>query len=372
MPLKFPPSSEVRIRNSSEINSQYTYRDFPQDYSIDHQTLPPHQTDESVGKVLPHKKRITKKLTIQHQQLNGLPSTNTPSADFSFFNDSHEVPEDIVLENGLVGATAPNFHCQLCGQPFDSQYTFFTHLKSHYETPREEVQQVVEKLPETVVSEKPPSLPLDSPGMPEDNMEFSDTEDMLEGIRNVVDKVQESGDEVEALTKEATSDLWFPNQTEPPQQPQVNSASSPQPQPSSPTDNIEGILEIAELYSRKTPSPQPTIRVRKFQSKVFESDSDSVEELPNMRLPRKKTHACDVCHKDFNSLNALKYHYLSHTGERAHTCSVCRKSFFAQSALKSHMRLHTGWSFYFFQNLNFSNKKHNPQVRSLTSVISAK
>ncbi|KAL5280767.1 hypothetical protein ACFFRR_004651 [Megaselia abdita] len=304
VPLKFPPNSEVRIRNSSEINSQY-YRGFPQDYTIDHQNL----TDESVGKILPHKKRITKKLT----------------ADFSFFNDSHEVPEDIVLENGLVGAPAPNFHCQLCGHPFDSQYTFFTHLKTHYETsPREVLVESVDKLPETTVLEKAMS--------PEDNIEFSDPEDMLEGIRNVVDKVQESGDEVEALTKEV-SVSWFPD-TEPQSQPTPLTQIEPPPV-SQEDPNLEGILE---LY--KPPSPQPTIRVRKFQVKVFESDSDSIEELP--RLPRKKTHVCDVCQKEFNSLNALKYHYLSHTGERAHTCSVCRKSFFAQSALKSHMRLHTG------------------------------
>lgn len=264
--------------------------------------------------------------------MSGLPSTSTPSADFSFFNDSHEVPEDIVLENGLVGTPASNFHCQLCGQSFDSQYTFFTHLKTHYETPRETVQQVVDKLPETAVLEKSPSLAMDSPGIPEDNMEFSDTEDMLEGIRNVVDKVQESGDEVEALTKEVS---WFPSTTTEHPPPQVNNPPSPEQE-----TPLERILEIEELYNRKSPSPQPTIRVRKFQSKVFESDSDSVEELP--RIPRKKTHVCDVCQKEFNSLNALKYHYLSHTGERAHTCTVCRKSFFAQSALKSHMRLHTG------------------------------
>lgn len=188
VPLKFPPTSEVRIRNSTEINSQYTYRDFPQDYSIDHQTLPPHPADDSSidtidynrsnsGKVLPHKKRITKKLNIQHQQLTGLPSTNTPSADFSFFNDAQEVPEEM-----LVGTSSPHFHCQLCGQPSDSQYTFFTHLKTHYETSSREDDQV-EKLPETAVLDKPPSLPLDSPGIPENNIEFSDTEDMLEGIR---------------------------------------------------------------------------------------------------------------------------------------------------------------------------------------------
>lgn len=152
-----------------------------------------------------------------------------------------------------------------------------------------------------------------------------------------MDKVQESGDEVEALTKEATSDLWFPNEQEPtsqvpPQQPDI--VNSPD------EENLERILEIEDLY-RKSPSP-PTIRVRKFQSKVIESDSDSMEELPHMRIPKKKTHACTVCQKEFNSLNALKYHCLSHTGERAHTCTVCRKSFFAQSALKSHMRLHTG------------------------------
>lgn len=56
----------------------------------------------------------------------------------------------------------------------------------------------------------------------------------------------------------------------------------------------------------------------------------------------KKYFKCSVCSKLCNSLHLLKYHYLSHTGERPHQCEECGNGFMTNSALKVHMRLHTG------------------------------
>jgi len=59
-------------------------------------------------------------------------------------------------------------------------------------------------------------------------------------------------------------------------------------------------------------------------------------------FPLKKLALCPICGKYLNSSGKLKYHMLTHTGERPHTCSVCGNLFQQAGTLKIHMRIHTG------------------------------
>ena len=56
----------------------------------------------------------------------------------------------------------------------------------------------------------------------------------------------------------------------------------------------------------------------------------------------KRTLACDVCGKQFQSSYNLRTHIRIHTGERPFICAVCDKRFINFSNLRTHMRIHTG------------------------------
>uniref|UniRef100_A0A1I8PBT1 C2H2-type domain-containing protein n=1 Tax=Stomoxys calcitrans TaxID=35570 RepID=A0A1I8PBT1_STOCA len=72
-------------------------------------------------KVLPHKKRISRKLKINHD--DGNLQLNVPLQD-------HKLPH---VEQLVVGAPVQQFRCELCGHVTCSQLDFFAHLKQHYE-----------------------------------------------------------------------------------------------------------------------------------------------------------------------------------------------------------------------------------------------
>uniref|UniRef100_A0A1I8MP39 C2H2-type domain-containing protein n=1 Tax=Musca domestica TaxID=7370 RepID=A0A1I8MP39_MUSDO len=70
-------------------------------------------------KVLPHKKRISRKLKINHSDVDDL-QLNVPLED-------HKLPQMVV--SGAV----QQFRCELCCHVTCSQLDFFSHLKQHYE-----------------------------------------------------------------------------------------------------------------------------------------------------------------------------------------------------------------------------------------------
>ncbi|XP_061400180.1 uncharacterized protein LOC133335543 [Musca vetustissima] len=70
-------------------------------------------------KVLPHKKRISRKLKINHNDVDDL-QLNVPL-------EEHKLPQLV------VGVGGQQFRCELCGHVTCSQLEFFAHLKQHYE-----------------------------------------------------------------------------------------------------------------------------------------------------------------------------------------------------------------------------------------------
>lgn len=79
------------------------------------------------------------------------------------------------------------------------------------------------------------------------------------------------------------------------------------------------------------------------------------------RRPRVQgTFKCKFCEKMLSSNQALKNHYLVHTGERPHVCKICNMSFTQLYNLRAHEYKHTGTSPYKCKTCNkvFSSGAH--------------
>ncbi|XP_014239504.1 zinc finger protein 567-like [Cimex lectularius] len=172
------------------------------------------------------------------------------------FKDSNEEVEDA------------NITCGLCGKLYHKQKTFEAHFAQEH-------QQVEE---------------------------FSEPEDMMEGIRHVVNIQTESPEErIEDKFKN-----WEYPTTDPLQ------ISTPPP-----NENAPLVLKTTYL------------------------DNDEFDE-PGTGKRRKKLTQCPHCPRMFLHRNSLMYHIRSHTGKRPHQCEVCGKGFYTANTLKVHMRMHSG------------------------------
>lgn len=80
----------------------------------------------------------------------------------------------------------------------------------------------------------------------------------------------------------------------------------------------------------------------------------------NRRSKVPGSYQCSFCGKMLSSNQALKNHYLLHTGERPHVCKICNMSFTQLYNLKAHEYRHTGTSPYKCKtcNKNFSSAAH--------------
>ncbi|XP_055837311.1 uncharacterized protein LOC129905769 [Episyrphus balteatus] len=406
-------------------------------------------------KVLPHKKRISKKLK------------NLDKAESSNY-ELQISPESPPRVNRFVVSNGAHYECELCGAISESQVQFFAHLKGHYEpTIVEETECIIERLPtssivagvadEPVIKETehapttnvvpdhrvfsevelnfenfnevveltaqehhqhqqqqqhhhqhdntvpiPTDIKiLDSNRMEyvvqvqepaqvvcnvHEEVEFSDTEDMLEGIRGVVDKVSidDTSNDLDMHPRDISKESWFTNnafngiafkeeiianenfgrrttelmpmpihETDDERKTPMNSIefnNDDDFHDNTTIDNTEGggsseinyptsVQEANESNVKRRGRPKNTIVKKTPKIPHTDDEEESSDEFVENN---KRRYICTKCNREFNSCNALKYHNLSHTGERPHQCEVCGKSFYAQSALKSHMRLHTG------------------------------
>uniref|UniRef100_A0A1B0D2G9 C2H2-type domain-containing protein n=1 Tax=Phlebotomus papatasi TaxID=29031 RepID=A0A1B0D2G9_PHLPP len=101
-----------------------------------------------------------------------------------------------------------------------------------------------------------------------------------------------------------------------------------------PNEKVPQVIPVKEKLRKRRPKAIKESKVNAV------AEEDGAEK--DVKKPVKKTLKCDECQREFNSRNALRYHVLSHTGQRPHQCDVCGKSFYSSSALKVHKRLHTG------------------------------
>ncbi|XP_058807086.1 GDNF-inducible zinc finger protein 1-like [Phymastichus coffea] len=256
-------------------------------------------TTPGLKRTLPHKKRIPRKL--KHQSKKNVIKKESPRSNQSATSDT-------VNKNQML-----TFKCELCGVKLNGQFKFFEHLKSHYEPLKEETKLVNATISKSIIPL--PSLQ-DSTGVETVIEEFSEPEDIMEGIRGVVEETgaqidDDDEDDDQLPDSNTSSSIWTISEVpEPLEQVDVN-------EPISRTEE--------ETITQKPKAKAEPTKKKKSKSKK------STDEL-----------TCPQCDRSFHHKNSLVYHMRSHSGERPHQCEICGKSFFAGSALKVHKRLHSG------------------------------
>lgn len=293
--------------------------------------------------------------------------------------------ETKTLANGRDTSGATKFTCELCGCQAGDQLNFFSHLKLHYEPSCANAEQTSSVIESTIVQRDDISLPVlkienlsneitehDSSTIDDDvdhdefessvemavefptsnmltsndksslidnaNDEFSDTEDMLEGIRSVVDEVQQSVENDLIAIGNNTKD-WFDNhgnltstfdETEARENIDRKHANDLYENITA----IDGIGDDQVVYDESLTQSnilrneldkssnkevvvevKQTLTLREMRENYVEEREENDMESKKSK-GRKKIYVCKVCEKVCNSRNALHYHFLSHSGER--------------------------------------------------------
>ncbi|PSN45391.1 hypothetical protein C0J52_07552 [Blattella germanica] len=369
-------------------------------------------------KSLPHKKRIPRKL--KNLKKAASPSRNIHTKCYKCTKCGEQFSsQSVYAAHRLTHNTSKKmFSCELCGKGFANQLKFFEHLKSHYEPTltvnpgiveqspvakpvsnkekvssmkeESEVKEEREKQPPSVTSlgAIPPPLTCNQCGKTfrrqkafethiniahpkqEEIEEFSEPEDLMEGIRGVVDVGSvDTGDEaeLECLSspvvrglknnndKEwyrdlhaAEADLQEIEEQHHQQQQNHHHLHHHHHHHHQSLDETDNICELCgDMYETKEQLEQH-VRTDHLEFTPDPGGRDEIILSPKRRLAGKRSRrgglhlTCPQCGRMFNHRNSLVYHLRSHSGERPHQCEVCGKSFFAASALKVHMRLHSG------------------------------
>ena len=78
------------------------------------------------------------------------------------------------------------------------------------------------------------------------------------------------------------------------------------------------------------------------QCSYISADTKSLIRHSRLHATIDKPFRCATCGKTFKSVNSLKPHLLTHTGERPFSCSHCEFTCFRKENLTLHLRIHTG------------------------------
>ncbi|XP_056647956.1 zinc finger protein 568-like isoform X2 [Diorhabda carinulata] len=313
-------------------------------------------------KSLPHKKRISRKL--KKNSVTSVKKIICNLCEQSFSSNDEFAQHEMLCQTTITPVNPANaFNCQICNEPFTEQLKFFEHLKKHYEpgggglptsplkTTSVDKKPSPEKLCEPNESERQESLlssllnltciecnktfrrqktfeahmrdihtsknePLD---------EFSEPEDLMEGITMVVDTNEPEPDEDD-------SKAWYREE-------EIHQTE----------EDLKELECGSEHICHLCNQPFPLRAILLQHLVTCRSTSGNTESAPlavvkkiNKKNKKKATHECNECDRVFTHKNSLVYHMRSHSGIRPHQCDQCGKSFFASSALKVHLRLHSG------------------------------
>lgn len=323
----------------------------------------------SSKKSLPHKKRISKRLKKTSTNSAGGSSSSSKKltcqlCEQIFANNDELSQHQMLCQTTItpivpvvtttVAVAAPfAFNCQICSLPFEDQLKFFEHLKAHYEPSVADISnQVKANQEESMQNENLLSALMnlhctecnrtfrkqrlfdnhmrEFHGKVEDLNEFSEPEDLLEGINVVVQ--QDGQSDFEEETKQ-----WY--QEEELQQTEEDLKELE-------ADNNHICLFCKQPFPLRPLLLQHLVTCRASNPQVVVEATETataVKQKKAAKLNKKKNKLqCTECDRSFAHRNSLVYHMRSHTGIRPHQCDQCGKSFFASSALKVHLRLHTG------------------------------
>lgn len=435
-------NSYIKMENIGEELDEESEEGFQDDNDSDYDVENDLKTSR---RSLPHKKRIPKKLKN--------PKKSTIMRMFRCTKCDESFPSQTSLATHKITAHTlkKSFGCELCGKNFINQLKFFEHLKSHYEPkpnqnvnilikPNDKSDGCTEDMSDPIPPPPPPttqvtqqisnetknfnhfaSLPLPISchqcgktfrrqkayethmnfSHPKEQInEFSDTEDMMEGIRVKVDSEEEpdhliiSSNEIRSIKSDK---VWYPEQemniadnrismqeaNQPPSNntpiesvtelvPVVGSNSSTTLTNGSTTETIKSMerqktmtpsapLDIKSenetpladiMFSKAQYTTNSTTttnnQVKRSNNGDHSGDLTSQDEESQETVSKKKVKksrrtglhlTCTQCGRVFHHRNSLVYHLRSHSGERPHTCEVCKKSFFAASALKVNFKI---------------------------------
>uniref|UniRef100_A0A6V7LAY4 C2H2-type domain-containing protein n=1 Tax=Bracon brevicornis TaxID=1563983 RepID=A0A6V7LAY4_9HYME len=300
-PEPSPVYSGIQSYKRSSHNVKQEFINVKSEYDIDVSAESSEDTTPASGqkRSLPHKKRIARKLKQQTKK------SNVSKKDIGKNNEE--------TDNMIVHQEQPqSFKCELCGSQFDGQLKFFQHLKAHYEPVKQETRVAQATNTNITIASTESIQNMPNPVLEE----FSEPEDLMEGIRGVV---EETGAQID---EESDSS------------PLVNNSS-----------NLWGISDVTEPNVAQ-PSEQDKVE-KELQENYVEASTSGISKKKKTASKKVKKSqndemSCPECDRTFHHKNSLVYHMRSHTGERPHQCEICGKSFFAASALKVHKRLHSG------------------------------